>query len=436
MLFSFHALLASSYCFSLAFSLPEYKSSSYGNGASSGPIPPSQDPFYTAPSGFESYAPGTILRLREAPGNLTTIIANSSKAYHILYRTTDGRYRPSWAVTTLVLPSSNTTIPTRNTSSLLSLQLAYNSADVDSSPSYALYSSLSQPSLDIPPATGDIAFALGQGWHVSIPDHEGPLASFGLGIQEGHATIDSVRAVLSSNLIPSPHTAKYAMWGYSGGSIASTWASELQEQYAPELSFSGMAIGGMVPNLTNAMDNITASAYAGLIPPLLLGLTSQYPDAYDYLVSRLKTSGPYNASYFLAAKHMDINHDFVAYAMQNVFDYFIGGRADLDAPIFQRISNTNGYQGYHGVPRMPVFAYKAIKDQFSAVKYSDALLERYCGVGADIWYQRNEIGGHVAEVTNGRLRALEWLKTVFDGSYDRKGCFVENVTVNITSNPE
>lgn len=399
------------------------------------PIPPSLDPFYTAPPNFESASPGTILRSRSAPGNFTGIVANSSAAYNILFRTTDARYRPSWAVTTLVIPSSNIT-QGGNSSSLLSIQFAYNSNWLDASPSYSLYGSFSQPLNGIPAGTGDISEALGNGWYVNTPDFEGPLASFGLGIQAGHAVLDSIRAVLSSGLVPSKST-KYAMWGYSGGSIASEWASELQEQYAPELSFSGMAIGGLVPNITGAMDNITASPYAGLLPEMLLGATSQFPDAREYLVSRLHQSGPYNASYFLNASNLDISTAFVAYAGQDISKYFIGGQEDLNAPILRNIFNRNGFQGYHGVPRMPTFVYKAIHDQFNTVNDTDTLVERYCGVGADIWYQRNEVGGHIAEIVNGRGRALSWLKSVFESKYEKPkdGCTVENVVVNITSSP-
>lgn len=78
---------------------------SRGVSHSSTPLPPSQDPFHTAQAGFESALPGTILRLRPAPGNLTAVIGNCSSAYNILYRTTNSLYKPTWAVTTLYVPS-------------------------------------------------------------------------------------------------------------------------------------------------------------------------------------------------------------------------------------------------------------------------------------------------------------------------------------------
>jgi hypothetical protein len=392
------------------------------------PLPPSQDPFYTAPVGYEDNEPGTILRIRLAPGNLSTITGNCSTIHNIVYRTTDSRYEPSWAVTTLFTPSS----PSGNGggSALLSYQIPYNSADVDASPSYSLYSDTGRPP--------DIAAALGRGWYVNVPDFEGPLASFALGVQEGHATLDSVRAVLHSRFALSKDV-RYAMWGYSGGSIASEWAAELQVQYAPELNFAGVALGGLVPNLTNSVETITGTMWAGLIPPGLLGVTSQNQEALDFLLSKFKKSGPYNQTEFLSAYHMNLTQALVTFAGQNIFDYLEGGITTFNSPIIQEILNSNGLMGYHGVPEMPMFFYKAIADEIAPIKDTDELVQRYCDVGVSILYQRNEIGGHVAEETNGDARAFEWLSGVLESTSGLKnpsvGCIIEDVAVNVTDSP-
>jgi hypothetical protein len=112
----------------------------------SAPLPPSRDPFYTAPHGFEKKAPGTVLRIRHAPGNITTVVANASAVYNIVYRTTDSNYKPSFAVTTLFIPLQNNISRTNSSqTSLLSIQLAYNSVWLDASPSLAIYYDFAQP---------------------------------------------------------------------------------------------------------------------------------------------------------------------------------------------------------------------------------------------------------------------------------------------------
>ncbi|PVI01898.1 LIP-domain-containing protein [Periconia macrospinosa] len=397
------------------------------------PLLPSQDPFYTAPPNWEQTAPGTILRIRTAPGNVTTVIANTSAVWNIVYRTTDSNYKPSWAVTTVLAPLQNVSAPDNGThNSLLSLQIAYNTAYPDSTPSIMLYGAASAPTFGGPSTADDIAYMLGKGWYVTIPDHEGPLASFGLGVQEGHATIDSIRATLNSDILPKQIPTKYAMWGYSGGSVASSWAAELQEQYAPELKFAGMAIGGLVPNITKGLQ-LSGTPFAGLIPGLFLGITSQDAEAREYLVSRLKTSGPYNATGFLAALRYDVGTLFLKYPGQEIGEYFVGGLADLRAPVLERISRSNTWQGYHGIPQTPVFVYKAIQDEFSPVSDSDELVQRWCGIDVDVRYERNEVGEHIDEINNGRLRALEWLETVFDGTLEKTGCDVRNVSVAVNT---
>lgn len=226
----------------------------HDNSTLKDPIPPLQDPWYTAPNGFEQAKAGTVLRLREAPGNITSLVTNCSAAYNILYRTTNSRYRPDWAVTTVLVPDTKTP-------ALLSYQIPYDSAFLDASPSYALYSK------DSTAYYAEISASLSYGWFVNIPDYEGPLASFTAGVQSGHATIDSIRAVLNVNKkLGLAKDARYAMWGYSGGALASEWAAELQVQYAPEMNFSGAALGGLTPNVTSVLFTINKTPGAGLAP--------------------------------------------------------------------------------------------------------------------------------------------------------------------------
>ncbi len=397
-----------------------------GINHSSTPLPPSRDPFYTAPAGFESTLPGTILRLRSAPGNLTSVIGNCSSAYSILYRTTNSLYKPSWAVTTLYKPSISSSSTTSYGSALLSYQFPYNTDNVDDSPSYTFYTA--------PADTTDVGHALGLGWFVSVPDFEGPLASNPAGILEGHSTLDSLRAVLSSDLGLTPD-ARYALWGYSGGAIASEFALEFQEQYAPELKISGAALGGLPPNFTHSWETVSGTSFAYITVSGLLGITNQYPDAYDFLVSQLKTSGPYNKTGFLAAKNMSYTQGFIAFSGQNVFDYFVNGSAIMQAALIAEVLEENGIMTYHGVPRVPLFVYKAIHDEVTLVGDTDAYVERNCLLGANILYQRNTVGGHVDEDTNGNARAFVWLGSVLDGSYAARyetvGCTTQNVTVDV-----
>ena len=109
-----------------------------------------------------------------------------------------------------------------------------------------------------------------------------------------------------------------------------------------------------------------------------MGITSQYPEAREYLLSRLMPSGPYNATGFLAALDYTVNQAVAAYAYQDIGDYFIGGIDDLISGILRKTSNLNGTLGYNGVPQMPLFVYKAIADEISFVNETDTLVAKYC----------------------------------------------------------
>ena len=101
-----------------AITAPRKRSTSLANNLTV-PPPPSKDPFYTAPLGYEKAAPGAVLRVRSVQG-LATLIANCSAAYNILYRTTDSNYEPSWAVTTLLVPQTSIANSSTNSSTLAS----------------------------------------------------------------------------------------------------------------------------------------------------------------------------------------------------------------------------------------------------------------------------------------------------------------------------
>lgn len=164
------------------------------------------------------------------------------------------------------------------------------------------------------------------------------------------------------------------------------------------MNFSGAALGGLTPNVTSVFFSINKSIVAGLAPvscvvscsivkrrPVLtisqasiLGLSSQSAEDSAFLMSRLKTEGPYNSTGFLATLNYTLSEAIIAYAFQDIGEYFIGGVSDIRAPISTRSINRDGIMGYHGVPQMPLFAYKAIEDEVSPINDTDTLVQNYC----------------------------------------------------------
>lgn len=287
---------------------------------------------------------------------------------------------------------------------------------------------------------------LRRGWFVVVPDFEGPRACFGATVLAGHATLDAIRAVLSlagNDDIPLPNDAglfKHAMWGYSGGSIASEKAAELQVQYAPELSTGlvGAALGGLVSDIWSLYSVVNKTRFTGLLILILLGVMNEFPEVDAYIRSRLKPNGPQNATAFFEGRNMNALLAVSPFANQDIYGYFLNGRADLEeSTIMHRIRKVEWMLGYHGAPGIPLFVYKAVEDEMTLIADTDRHMAHYERHNVSVLYERNTVGDHITEIINGEGRAIEWLASVFDGSYDgaNQGVRVRDVAVDIYKPP-
>lgn len=369
-----------------------------------------------------------MLKTRSSPYK-SIVIGSCIDTFQVLYRTTDSNYNASWAVTTVFIPATHAGCSTSNSANcsrnLVSYAIIEDSASPDAAPSWTL---------QFGEGYGDIYELLSRGWFVNVPDYEGPKASYTAGVQAGLATLDSTRAVLQVagqwGLQANP---RVALWGYSGGALATEFAAEFAGSYAPELALAGIAHGGLVPNATDAGNKLDGTGGTGLIIAGLIGLTSQHAEARQYLNSRLKTDGPYNATRFYTAQNMSLNEVLYAFQNENITDYFVNGLADLGNPVLVDIYNTDATSGVHGVPKMPVFLYKAVRDQMDPGPDLDSMVNNFCSQGANILYHRNVVGGHNQELWSGRPRALQYLEAVLDGKIQmdipKSGCQTINVSI-------
>ncbi|KAJ5920868.1 hypothetical protein N7466_009194 [Penicillium verhagenii] len=395
--------------------------------------PPSQDCWYDQPKNIGSYKPGDIVRSRSlAPEleSLTSLPVNVSvKAVsQYLFRTTDNLGAAAAAVVTLIEPHNS------NPSKVLGYQTYYDSANVDCSPSYTLQTendtltgSVASISLDPP----FIAAALNLGWWVYTTDYEGLNAEYTTGLQSGFAVLDSTRAVL--NIGPSlglSRNPNYALWGYSGGSLASTWAAELQPSYAPELHFAGVAVGGTVPNVSSVLHTIHNTSAAGLTFSGLYGISKAFPDMKVWLEENLV---PAKKESFYSIADGCLAEASAAGAYKDIYSYFVHGKASFDMEVPRSIFHWYGQLGIHGTPSAPMFVYKAIGDEISPVTDTDEVVAEYCVDGANIEYHRNSVGDHESESVAGSGIALTWLSERLNGVKAEKGCHVKDVTVSSLS---
>ncbi|KAH8879741.1 LIP-domain-containing protein [Thozetella sp. PMI_491] len=399
------------------------------NGTEEWLPPPTEDPFYKAPKGWAKTTPGTALKTRlHAYPKLRIRYAHDT--FQVVYRTTDTIGNPSWALGTVFIPNSRRNCSETNIQAcghaIVSYQVPTDSSYLNAAPSYLLQAR---------DPYGEVRDLLANGWYVFVPDYEGPLASFCAGVQAGHATLDGIKAVISvgDQFGLRKDRAKVAMWGYSGGAFATVFAAELARTYSPDLKIAGTVIGGPSPNLTTVDLRMNKKDTAGLVIQSIIGITNQQPVTHKFLMDRLRSTGPYNATEFLTAANMTGIDSLIHFAYQDVNDYFINGEQDFWDPALQGTFESDAKMGLHGVPNMPTFVYKAIQDEMSPVAETDTLVKGYCDGGASLLYHRNALGGHNDELWMGRARTIDFLSTVLDGTgrveMPASGCQIMDVSI-------
>lgn len=277
-----------------------------------------------------------------------------------------------------------------------------------------------------------ITAALNKGYYVVSADYEGLHGAFTSGLQAGYATLDSVRAALSptsTSLTGLSSSALYAMWGYSGGSLASEWAAELQPSYAPELHFQGAALGGLIGNDTNVLVTINGGPFAGLAFSGIQGISNAYPSFADLVASSFVSEE--KRELFSSIAQGCLTQALASGLGQNLDLYFTDFNGLLHEPLVQEILNQTGQMGQTGVPTMPLYIYKPVVDEVSPVADTDYVVNALCAKGATIEYRKNLVGEHITEDILGSGKALAWIEDRLDGKpVTHAGCQTEVVVVS------
>lgn len=405
----------------LAFGIPVVRDS--------GPEYPVDDPFYVPPEGFESTAPGSILRHRAPPypiAAFSLVPINLAASYQILYRTTNSFGDAVATVSTILVPHN------ADFTKLLSYQAAQDAANPNCSPSYAFQLEaatdgvlgLIMPQLELVFITA----ALEKGWVVTVPDHLGTKSAFLANNLSGQATLDNIRAALASTDFTNiSKDATITMWGYSGGSLASGFAAELQPTYAPELKIAGAALGGTVPQILPVVYATNKGLFTGLIPSGIQGLANEYPSAAQLIADNVL---PSKAAAFNKTQSLCLTGDITNYLGQDVFSY-VSDPNIFTEPTATALLDANA-MGQH-VPEIPLYIYKSAGDEISPVNNTDDLVSQiYCPGGASVRYLRDELSEHATMAILGAPDAFIWLEDRMNGQPVAGGCSQSTVLTSLT----
>lgn len=242
-------------------------------------------------------APGTILKTRTVPYSIQGLPLPIT-AIQLLYRTVDQLRRPTVNVTTIVRPL----LPVSAAPKVISYQSFYDSLNPVDQPSAAIAGAMGIGDGIANIELALFAPALLAGYTLVIPDTEGQTADFAAGPEYGLTTLDSLRAASHSGAARIGQKAPIGLLGYSGGAIASEWATELAPDYAPDVDrrIVGTAIGGVLVHPGHNLHYIDGSqVWAGVAAMALVGIARGFDIDFDRYLSpygRRVTAGLQKAS--------------------------------------------------------------------------------------------------------------------------------------------
>ena len=372
------------------------------------PSVPAKDQFYDPPAGYEYAHPGTVLRSRDVELAFMGLVPQKFTATQLLYRTTDFRGDPQATVTTVVVPTQR---DTDKPCPIVSYQCAIDAIDGRCFPSYALrrgakaVGALAQAEFLL------VAATLAEGWAVSIPDHEGRRGIWGAPHEPGYHVLDGVRAALTSDRLGLSTEAPVGLWGYSGGGLATAWAAETCDTYAPELNIVGAVLGSPVADLGNAFRRLNGSLYSGLPAMVVAALTQSYPELDRVIQQHATDTGK---AMLLRIQKMTTAHAVLRWAGMDMGKLVDRPLADiLQTPEVQHVFDS--IKLGTATPAPPVLIVQAVHDRIISVDDIDALIDTYSSGGAHVTYHRDMFSEHMLLHPMSAPMTLRWLRDRFAG---------------------
>ncbi|GAB2521024.1 lipase family protein [Nocardia heshunensis] len=380
-------------------------------------LTPQSDPFYTPPAGWDSQAPGAILNSRPVEVASMGPQAQDADAWQLLYRTTDVDGNPMATVTTVLRPRNG------QVKGLISYQAAEDASAPQCAPSFVLRKGAPvdnkyDSSLDLMP----IEQMLSTGHAISIPDWEGPKGTLIAARQPGYLTLDGVRAAERFEPLGLPGTdTPVAAMGYSGGSLGTSSAAQMQPIYAPDLRLTGAVLGGWRTDFGSYLKVLDSGPFSGFMPAILPGMMRADPRlaaVFDkYLTpagQALMAAGDSKCATPNVGQHPFLRmDDYLTIPFSQLLEEVQPLFADLDfGPV---------------VPTTPMLHYHAVHDEIVDIAVSDQAVAQWCAAGAQITYMRDQLSDHVSLAVTGTPAALRWIDDRMAGQPAPAGCSTSTV---------
>lgn len=321
-------------------------------------------PFYTPPSPVPAGAPGSIIRTE--PLGITV---SGGRAVRMLYRSQDGRGRPTVSSGMAFIPRGPAPAGGRPV-------VAWAHGTVGLADQCAP-SRIDNPIRNLP----WVEEMLARGWVVAATDYVGlgtpGTSGYLIAADEGHDVINSVRA--ASRLPGAATSRRWVSWGHSQGGHAALVAGDMARSYAPELDLVAIATAAPAADLKRLLALQWNQPVAWVIGAEVVGTwPSRYPELDP--TSVITANGRAHLDEVLgkciagAALTAEVRQDLLGQ------DFF--ARNPWDVPSWRRrfIQNTPA-----PTPRdLPLFITQSITDNIVLPRTTATLVPAWCRAGVRI----------------------------------------------------
>lgn len=365
--------------------------------------PRGEGPFCDQPHDLGSYVPGAIIDSRAVDVRLLRRRLRID-AWQVKFRTTTSAGTPAAGVATVMLPRRS---PDGAERSLVAYQPAIDSLGPTGDPSEMLRRG---DHLELPV----MLLALRRGWVVIVVDWTGPQHSFVDLTGAARFVLDGIRAGLSFAPACLEPTTPVALWGYSGGALATLFAAEHHPQYAPELNTTGAAAGGGGVDITSSPEMFESGNLLSGIPfGACIAASRTFPD-FD-LRGHLTAHGQ---AMVAAAEEMTMEQLAMSFP-------FLRMSSILTVPTISDLPGARaGFEATRcgqATPATPVLLYHAVHDQATSVADVDKLVGKYRSEGVDVTYHRYRFGEHLIVMVRAVPTVLRFLAQRLSDAHAARG---------------
>lgn len=226
--------------------------------------------FYTPPAGAPTGAHGDLVTYRTTTVNLGAG-APAANAWTVMYQSTDAKGVANYVTGTVLVP----TAPATGTRPVLNYAFGTHGLAQRCAPSLQMGAGTDYE-------TANVVAALAKGYAVVATDYAGYTTggspTYTVGAAEGNAVLDIVKAASQVPNAGVSASAPVALWGFSQGGQAATWAAELAPTYAPGVQLKGVAAGGIPADLAETARFLDGNIGATFEMLAIIGLANQYPE--------------------------------------------------------------------------------------------------------------------------------------------------------------